>query len=305
MKISYVIVINTFKRPMFLVERTLRSILRQDILPEKVILIDQNHDELSELADDLKNNLIFERITCNKMSVSKARNMILKRNIPQDWVVFCDDDGYFADNYSLIFAAILKKEPQIEVISGSIIRDDNLEFYSKRHQIGGSLKKFANQKLLMGSNFAVKTEIFKKLNGFDENFGAGAFYGSSEETDFAWKVYYGGHKSEYFKELQVLHVRPYNSDLKQSLLKAWRYGFGKGGLVSKWILKGKYQVLFEAMEMTIVPILKILFSLVTFNMKNLLINFVVLFSRYVGLLAFPAFYAFERLQRRRELEIST
>jgi len=305
MKISYVIVINTFQRPMFLIERTLRSILRQDILPEKVILINQNKDELLDLADDLKNNPIFEKITCNKMSVSKARNMILKCNISQEWIVFCDDDGYFADNYSLILAAIFKKDPKLEVISGSIIRDDNYEFYSKRHQIGGSLKKFANQKLLMGSNFAVKTEIFKMLNGFDENFGAGAFYGSSEETDFAWKVYYGGHKSEYFKELQVLHVRPYNSNLKQSLLKAWRYGFGKGALVSKWILKGKYQVVFEAVEMTIVPIFKIFFSLITFNMKNLLINFVVLFSRYVGLLAFPVFCILEKLQHRREIKIST
>jgi len=305
MKISYVIVINTFQRPILLVERALRSILRQDILPEKVILLDQNNDGPLDLADDLKCNPIFEKIVCNKISVSKARNMILKHNISQEWIVFCDDDGYFADNYSLIFAAILKKDPQIEVISGSILRDDNYEFYTKRHQIGGSLKKFANQKLLMGSNFAVRTKVFIKLNGFDETFGAGAFYGSSEETDFAWKVFYDNRNAEFFKELQVIHVRPYNSNLQQSLSKAWRYGFGKGALVSKWLMKGKYQVFFEAVEMTVVPLLKVIFSLLSLNIKNLLINLVILISRYVGLLAFPAFFVFDKFQHRQEIKIST
>ena len=43
----------------------------------------------------------------------------------------------------------------------------------------------------------------------------------------------------YKKELRVLHVRPYASETKEAIQKAYNYGIGKGALVAKWIFSNK------------------------------------------------------------------
>ena len=80
----------------------------------------------------------------------------------------------------------------------------------------------------MGSNFVIKTSTFEKLGRFDESFGVGSYWGSSEETDFCWKAFFNKVPMEFFSELKVFHVPPFNESIKKGFVKSFNYGIGKG-----------------------------------------------------------------------------
>ena len=278
---NYISVVNTINRPNHLVERCIRKLLDQKIKPLKVILIDQNETELN-LPASITNDPIFHRTKVKHKSVSSARNSI---EIPAaaKWIFFCDDDGYACDEYSEILYDLISKNPQIEIFSGSIIREDNLEFYSLRHKKGGSLSRFRNTKNLMGSNFVVKSLTFEKLKRFDVNFGVGSFWGSSEETDFCWKAFFSNTPMEYFPELKVFHLPPFNESIKLGFRKAYIYGVGKGALVNKWLIKkGKFIVIYELVEMLVLPFFLSILGLLRLKPQLAVTNFAALTGRFFG-----------------------
>jgi len=282
---NFVTVINTYKRPAELVFRSLNASLNQKIPPQKIILIDQNIERLN-LPEDILANQLIVRTRTNKKSVSAARNTLV---IPEgtEWIFFCDDDGYPCDDYSEKLKKIISKNPSHDILAGSIVREDNKEFYTLRHKKGGSLKHFRNTKNLMGSNFVIKAKVFDELGRFDENFGAGSRWGSSEETDFCWKAYFAGKSMEYFPELIVYHVPPFNESIKKGFYKAFKYGVGKGALVSKWLFKKKkIKVLYELAEMIIVPFIQSLRGLFTLKFGLIATNFAALSGRIYGMIKY-------------------
>lgn len=280
---NYIIVTNTYKRSLDLVVRSLRASLQQKIKPVKVFLIDQNTHELN-LPDDLVSNEHFLRITTNKKSVSAARNsFVIPENV--EWIFFCDDDGYPCEDYSEKMEKIISNNPSLEIIAGSIVREDNNEFYTLRHKKGGSMKHFRYTKNLMGSNFIVKAKTFVKLGRFDEDFGVGSYWRSSEETDFCWKAYFAGIKMEYFPELKVYHIPPFNLSVKKGFTKAFDYGVGKGALVYKWLIKEKqFKVLFELIEMFVVPVIQSVRAIFIFKPQLILTNIAAITGRVYGFL---------------------
>ncbi|NDG86252.1 MAG: hypothetical protein EBX52_14585, partial [Proteobacteria bacterium] len=166
-----------------------------------------------------------------------------------------------------------------------IRRIDTGEFYSKRHALGGDMRFFWNTKLLMGSNFCVNRRVFERLGKFDEEFGAGAPFGSSEETDFAWKAFFGREPMVFAPELVVFHVPPFAGEDRFERAKAYRYGYGKGRLVRKWLRKGHPVVLVEFFEMLVVPLLKMLPAVLRAGTRDLAIQGAALLGRIRGFLA--------------------
>ncbi len=260
--ISFAVVINTYKRDVGLVVKCLRKSLEQKIKPHKVILIDQNKIEL-KLPEDIKSNPLFERQKTSAKSISAARNQLI---IPEgaDWIFFCDDDGYPEVNYSEELFKIISQRPEIDMLAGKIVRNDINTSYTIRQKHYGSLKKFRNTKKLMGANIVVRAKIFDELERFDENFGAGAYWGSSEDTDLCWKAYFKKKEIDYFPELIVYHLPPFQESMKVAFKKSFKYGKGKGALVFKWLIKKrKFIVLYEFFEMLIVPVIHIVRGILT------------------------------------------
>lgn len=278
---NYVAVVNTYNRPQYLVERCLNALLAQKIRPIKVILIDQNENELV-LSTRITDNPIFTRRKVNYKSVSAARNSVV---IPEsaDWIFFCDDDGYACDDYSETLQNLIHKFPDFEIFAGSIIREDTNEYYSLRHKKGGSLKNFSNTKILMGSNFVIKISTFNKLERFDENFGVGSFWGSSEETELCWRAFFNKVPMEFFPQLKVYHIPPFNESINKGFIKAFKYGVGRGAMVYKWLIeKRKIIVLYEVGEMLIMPFFLSLLSIVKLKPQLIATNFAALAGRITG-----------------------
>lgn len=283
--LNYIIVVNTYNRPLEFVLRNLRASLNQKISPQKIILIDQNLEGLN-LPEDVLNNRLIIRTRTNKKSVSAARNALV---IPEntEWIFFCDDDGFPCDDYSEKLENIISENPTLDILAGSIVRDDNNEFYTLRHKNGGSLKSFRNTKNLMGSNFVIKAKVFDELGRFDEKFGAGSMWGSSEETDFCWKAYFAEKNMEFFRQLIVYHVPPFNESFKDGFHKAYKYGVGKGALVSKWLFKKKkLKVIYELLEMITVPFIQSIRGLFMFKFGLIATNLAALTGRFYGMIKY-------------------
>ncbi len=281
--LNYIIVTNTIKRPVDLISRSIRASLNQKIKPKKVILLDQNQPAI-KLPDDIVNNPLFEKQSAIYKAVSAARNSLI---IPPgtDWIFFCDDDGYPDEHYSQVLANIILKNPGIEIIAGNILRDDTKTNYTLRQKAWGSLKYFRNTKKLMGSNFVVKVSVFNELKRFDENFGAGSFWGSGEETDFCWKAFFAGKKIEFYPELVVYHVPPFQESIKKGFKKSFSYGVGKGALVWKWLFKKrKIIVLYELIEMFVIPFIQMLRGVITFKFSLIPNNVATILGRLYGLI---------------------
>jgi len=279
---NYIIVTNTINRSAELVSRNLRASLNQKVVPQKVILLDQNKQAL-ELPSEITNNSQLQIVKTDKHSVSAARNLINYSEIAE-WIFFCDDDGYPSTNYSELLSDLILRHSKMKIFAGSIIREDTMDFYSIRHKKGGSLQYFRNTKNLMGSNFVINASTFIKLGGFDENFGAGAYWGSSEETDFCWKAFFSKVPMEYFPELKVYHVPPFNESVKVGFKKAFNYGVGKGALVFKWLVKEKkIIVLYEFAEMLIIPFIQFVRGFIFIKPHIIITNFATLAGRVYGL----------------------
>ena len=61
----------------------------------------------------------------------------------------------------------------------------------------------------------------------------------------------------FFPELIVYHVPPFNESFKDGFHKAFKYGIGKGAFVSKWLFeKKKFKVIYELLEMITVPFIQ-------------------------------------------------
>jgi len=276
------VVTNTYKRSSELVSRSLHSSLKQSDYLQQVILIDQNNTPL-DLPKDITDHPKFRIVKSESHCVSAARNSLLKEDL-SGWIIFCDDDGYFDDSYLETFVNIVKNNPKVRIFAGSIIRDDNFEYYSPRHKIGGNLNKFINTKLLMGSNFSVQFDVFRELGGFDERFGAGSYWGSGEETDFAWKAYFNNIHMKFTNELKVLHIKPYAECFNSSCKKAYSYGFGKGALVSKWLFEQKrFIVILELFEMLLLPIFQSFKALLSLKINETIYPLFSLKGRLMGL----------------------
>ena len=283
---NIVIFTNSYGRGRSLVERSLQASLEQQPMANKIVFIDQNDSKLT-LSPEIEQHPLFIHLHYPVKAVSKARNLY-EMPLDTDWVIFCDDDGFLEPDYMKKFTKLIATRPDLEIIAGSIIRDDNKKYYSPRHQIGGSLENFSNTKLLMGSNFAVRPETFRRLRGFDEDFGAGAFWGSSEETDFAWKAYFAKAKMAYYPDLIVYHIKPYAGPFFASCRKAFRYGVGKGAMVAKWIIQErKFLPFYELAEMLLLPLMQAVSNLFRLKQKYLIIHICAFVGRIVGLLQYP------------------
>ena len=75
--------------------------------------------------------------------------------------------------------------------------------------------------------------------------------------------------------------------IKEGFSKAFRYGVGKGALVSKWLFKKKkMKVTYELVEMLIVPVVQSLRGLITLKFGLITSNFAALTGRIYGMIKY-------------------
>ena len=210
------IIIPTLNRPNFL-SKCLQSLSDQSIKPSKIFVVNNNklRNNNRIICKKFKNNLCIEYLN-NFGSIDNIRNDTALR-IESGLLAFLDDDDQWHPDY-ILRSLKLFKDKNLDALYTSMNVID--EFENKISEI----KLKSNYKLsevilynpgFLCSNLIVKSEIFKKLNGFNSKHG-------SADKDFFIKILQNNLKYFINSENLVLrteHLNQFSKNYKKMFLQ--------------------------------------------------------------------------------------
>ncbi|OYV93438.1 MAG: hypothetical protein B7Z60_08710 [Ferrovum sp. 37-45-19] len=192
------------------------------------ILVDQSKDP-TELCFQISDwlNLIHIR--------NAARGLSLNRNIgldraSGDWVMLIDSDCLISEDYFQNFIELMRAHPNIDHFIGRIL---DPYYANPLFREWPCITRRIWKPMLWYYATSVNS-IFKvndDMQRFDENFGLGARYGSSEDIDFFLRL---KAKRLYTPKLIILHPDIFQTELSARKIDSYSYGFG--ALCAKHVL---------------------------------------------------------------------
>jgi glycosyltransferase involved in cell wall biosynthesis len=217
--------------PFYNAEKTLKlcldGVCRQSVLPEEIILVDNNStDNSKNIAKSFIKEFYQIKITytfCGKEGPSATRNK--GANLAtEDWLLFTDSDCVPSFNWISDYLTHLDEEG-IDAVAGCI------KPYPPSNLIQKTLSIFTlpeNQEEIIHSyfsigkglypaaNLAIRRDVFSLVGGFNESL----IYG--EDHELCYKIYESGHKIKAVTDAAVEHIH------RKSLRKLIRQSFGFG-----------------------------------------------------------------------------
>lgn len=206
MKYSITVGIPTYKRP-DTIKLVTESLLKQTIIPNKIIIFDSSEDNktelvLKELISHNKSLFIYKHIK-KRVELPKARNKILDLT-KTEIITFLDDDAVPKEKFIETIIWCFKNISELEGATGPSINVDKqlkpLEkiIYDNKNrtkiypwgEIRTDTRKWIPNKyifcdVMIGCNQSYKTITLKKIGGFDEKFRNPSF---REETDVQLRI---------------------------------------------------------------------------------------------------------------------
>lgn len=206
----------------------------------EIIIIDQNNtNDLDSIVNYYSDRLPIKHHKVNFKGLSKAKNYGVKVALGK-YISFPDDDCKVLENtYSVAFE-ILEKE-NADMVFGKCI--DEL--------MNDSVLKFKRQPYTLNKNnmlggFVEATVICKKLifdkYQFDENMGAGTFFGAEEGFDWLYRILTQSNFKAYYSP-EILFYHPQVIMQKgddASLKRVFTYRCGSSYLFNKHNFVFKY-----------------------------------------------------------------
>jgi glycosyltransferase involved in cell wall biosynthesis len=192
-KITVDVIIPTIGRKDYLYD-VLKDFSKQTLLPSKIIIVEQNPEELSksELDYIYQENWTFkiEHFFIHQSGACNARNLALNHT-ESEWVLLADDDIRFSELFiQKAFESINKFG--IKSVSISCLRQEEEQVFKNVFQWGS----FGS-----GCSFVATTA----LN--DCTFNMGYEFGFGEDSDFGMQLRNQGHDVLYLPEPEIVHLK--------------------------------------------------------------------------------------------------
>ena len=211
-----------------LLQRCLDSLLSQTVENYEIIIVDQSDNENRTLT----NSNIIKYIHIDQKGLSHARNVGL-RIATGDYVCLIDDDAIYNQNY-LKTASEFIESTGAAIISGKIVDPDTGEYYLKRTKTDRvyNISYLTSMAYCASASMIIRRDLL--VDGFDEDFGVGALYGSGEESDIIFRTLDKKEKIMFCPDLLLWHKAPERDATDEKL---YRYGVGTGALFKKHYLE--------------------------------------------------------------------
>ncbi|MBC7641882.1 MAG: glycosyltransferase family 2 protein [Flavobacterium sp.] len=159
----------------------------------------------------------------NNFGFAKGYNEALK-SIDADVFVLVNSDIEVTHNWLQAIIKTFENEPKTAIIQPKILDFNRKNYFEYAGAAGGFIDKFGypfcrgrifeniekdnkqyndNCEIFWASGacFFIRSEIYKELNGFDED-----FFAHQEEIDLCWRAANKGYKIKYISESVVYHV---------------------------------------------------------------------------------------------------
>lgn len=208
---------------------------------ELVIVDNGSTDETQDVVKNYRESFFLRIVIEPRAGLGRARNRGWAMS-KGDIVAFTDDDCYPADDFLSSVVFCFEEHARLGFIGGRILlhdpEDSRLTIQEKdcRQDLrpGGLLPAG----LIHGANFACRRTALESVGGFDERFGAGALFGSAEDTDILARMLAWGWQGAYDPRPLVYHHHRRRTAMQGSQLGR-QYDRGRGAFYSKCILNPK------------------------------------------------------------------
>lgn len=222
----------------------LKSLKNQTYKNFELIIVDQN-DKISIDNIVTKYNQFFpiKHIKIKEKGLSLARNVGLRyiKDIDQKIVAFPDDDCEYPPQLLENVKEAFEEKKGFKIITGIAI-DKEKKIPSSGKWKNSSCEISSKNIFQTAISFTIFINFFdKKILFFDERLGIGAPFGSTEETDYIYRLLKRGYKGFYYPEKIVVYhpLKGLNFSKIQDRKRAFSYSMGMGAFFKKHLIKGK------------------------------------------------------------------
>jgi O-antigen biosynthesis protein len=243
------VVICTRNRPDTL-GQALESVAECEYPDFDVHVMDQSTDDESRKVVENTAARFADKLRINyhhldKAGLSRAYNLGIAASDGE--VVACtDDDVVVPKDWVAQVARAFAADPQAGLLYGQVLIPESLQEAERNGLIVPSLPVLRYERLIkggtryrvfgMGANYALRRSIVDRVGPFDEAMGGGGPLRSSQDFDFAYRVYRAGYAIILAPDVKVDHYGSRTADQWPATQKA--YGVGDGAFYSKHIRCG-------------------------------------------------------------------
>ncbi|MEE1979624.1 glycosyltransferase family 2 protein [Shewanella xiamenensis] len=214
------------------VQLLLESLIGSKYKNFELIVVDQNEEPIIDLLIKKYSDLIdIKYIRPNFKGLSKARNLGLKY-VTGEIICFPDDDCKFYPDTLLVVKDNFLKNKETDAFIGRIFDFDlNLNIIKRWPEKCVRVNLYNFYFLSSSITLFIRNSVLMKINGFDQQLGAGEQLGSCEDPDFIYRMLKSKCEISYDPLINVWHPMPINSNIPNT--KVYLYASGFGGFVRK------------------------------------------------------------------------
>jgi GT2 family glycosyltransferase len=242
------VIICTRNRP-DTVGQAIESVAECDYPDYDMHIMDQSTDTLTrdivqDLAARFESKLKINYHHLDKAGLSRAYNTGIRVSTGE--LIACtDDDVIVPRNWLTEIDRAFAADPQAALLYGQVLIPESLRGVEQNGVIVPNLPIERRQRLIkgqgfkvfgMGANMAMRRSLLEHIGGFDEALGGGGPLRSSQDFDFAYRVYQAGFAVLLEPEVKVDHYGTRTQEQWPGTMKA--YGIGDGAFYSKHIRCG-------------------------------------------------------------------
>jgi glycosyltransferase involved in cell wall biosynthesis len=211
------------------------SLQRQSFTDFELIVVDQNDDD--RLADICRRFQAVFPVHHHRSSVKRnahARNAGMPF-CTGEIVGFPDDDCLYPEDLLLSVHQSFLRDPRLDVLTGTAMSPSGGLSSGRWCKTPGEIGLDTVWTSVIEFNLFIKASLLDGLQGFDENLGIGARFGSSEGPDLVLRAIESGARAVYDPSKAVVH--PDKSLTPAAIARAFGYGAGMGYVIRKHRIK--------------------------------------------------------------------
>jgi glycosyltransferase involved in cell wall biosynthesis len=225
---------------------TLASIAAQTYPHFELLVVDQSRDDSTRTqVESFRDRIPRVRyLRLERPGLSRAYNLGID-GCSGELIAFTDDDAVAPPDWLQNIATAFSHYPEVSLLYGQVLLPSELAERENRDGVTPSLPIPRRRQLDsdhgfevfgMGANFAARRQLFVQIGGFDEVLGGGGPLQSSQDFDFAYRVFKGGLSTLLEPEVIVHHYGFRPHDEWPATVRS--YGIGVGGFYFKHVRLG-------------------------------------------------------------------